>query len=434
MKNRIISVFTIVALLFSFTSCKKRGEEIPPKDKDLTVENETVEYTDEEINKAATDVADIFVEIASLLGYPFLTSDAKRAEAFEIFKADIMPIILDVSVHKDELFLLIECARECIAISVDENKNDNKLRIISDIYTKFASVMNTDRLGVLVYELEMWWFNRCLTRAEERYDKYGYEFYREDIDHYTALIDEAKTVDSANFADALTVLMVMVSMTLGAVDTDTGVMQISPGDIVTLMKKQSQRFLSMSVTEKEWQTVVKMCEEFIPSNEGASLRGKMIFVLGEEDFFSDLAVAIPELIVFYALVTASLTNRDIDMMENGTPYAPERVLCGKILENIEAFNSLLDSLEMAIPEASDACINAVNSYDKTGYESFVAEHIATRTELISGITDFYSSADETDEGELSSSVIGEKYAVLKNLLIGYVASLNPIVAYVYFYV
>jgi hypothetical protein len=337
-------------------------------------------------------------------------------------------------VHKDELFLLIECARECIAISVDENKDDNKLRIISDIYTKFASVMNTDRLGVLVYELEMWWFNRCLTRAEERYDKYGYEFYREDIDRYTALIDEAKTVDSANFADALTVLMVMVSMTLGAVDTDTGVMQISPGDIVTLMKKQSQRFLSMSVTEKEWQTVVKMCEEFIPSNEGASLRGKMIFVLGEEDFFSDLAVAIPELIVFYALVTASLTNRDIDMMENGTPYAPERVLCGKILENIEAFNSLLDSLEMAIPEVSDACINAVNSYDKTGYESFVAEHIATRTELISGITDFYSSADETDEGELSSSVIGEKYAVLKNLLIGYVASLNPIVAYVYFYV
>lgn len=420
MKNRIISLLLMLSLVFSFASCKKGGEEIPPKDRNLTVETETVEYTADDINEAAAEVSEIVAELTPLLGYPKL-NDEKKKQVSDKFKTDIMPVMIKVPVYRDELFDMLACMRECMEMSESEHKSDEKLRFFSDLYIKFNSILETNRLGALIYELQLVWLDESLERAKERYDKYGYPFYLDDIQHYTVLSGEARALGADSFTDAFSVLMFMASASLGTVSSQDGIIKISAGDLFVIMEKQSEEYSSISLTEENWKTVVRMCEEFIPDNVANTIKGQLLVTLDNEDFFAEAADVIPYLLDFYVDVTADISDENIDIIEAGEAYAAELVICKEILRHVDSFETFLASFEQKMPNASAECINAVKTYDVDGYEAFCENYGATADELISGIRAFVLSPTE------------ENYSELEKLTIGYAATVNSVVAYVYLY-
>ena len=129
----------------------------------------------------------------------------------------------------------------------------------------------------------------------------------------------------------------------------------------------------------------------------------------------------PELIELYAAITSDISEDNIEIIESGDDLAAARVICGEFARNTEALSAFLSKLEASVPSASDAAVNIINTYDGAGYSAFLEDFSADRAALIAGIETF--AAEPTDEN----------YAVLEQLIIGYAATVNSAVAYVYLY-
>ena len=154
MKNRIIALFLVSVMLFGFASCDKADDKVvPPKDKDLTVEIQTVDYDDASVNEASERIADITARIV-LNYYNKTLTDKEKADIGASFKSDILPSLKDIPVYCDELFELIECAEDYLAVG-EENEEEYSTEFIFGLYKRFCKILDGERLGALVYEIEI---------------------------------------------------------------------------------------------------------------------------------------------------------------------------------------------------------------------------------------------------------------------------------------
>ena len=420
MKYRIIAAALVVAMLLGLTSCKnkKKDDVDEPTGDGLTVEVEPVEYSEEYIGEASLEVAALTRELARVFGYSEQVKDSDITEVVDTFKNDIVPILTDVAIYPSELTGLFGCVRECIALA---DKEEDSTKVFSDMYTKFTLILDGDRLGALVYELQLLTFEKKAEDAQKKYDKLGYVFYLEDVNYYNSLTQKAKSLGRADFASALSVLAFTASAFNGSAEFNGDDINITVSDSVAIMKKQAEKFAELKLDESDWKTVADMCGAFIPKNVSDDLKGKMLIVLENGNFFVESAAVMPELIKFYATITANVSKENISLVENKAEYAYVRAICSEIVKNENAFRALLSSVEEKISEASEECIELVNIYKKSGYKKFLSEYNAGASELVFAVKTF--DADPTEAN----------YKHLTNVIMGYLANVNSVVAYVYLY-
>ena len=416
MKNRIIALFLLVSLVFGMTSCD-RGQEIPPKDRPLVVESEDVVYTDEgiaEIADGLVKTADIFMPI---LGYPKLKDD-ERAELRSLTRDRIVPIAREIPIYESELSRIFDIlVEELSAISAD-NTDTDRLGVIADAYARMSAHVDSRRLGELIFELDLEWMGDSLERAK---DRYGYSYYLEDIEKYTALISDAEQLGSETFSDALSVFMFIASASFGTVIADGSTVGVKAADVLVIMKKQGEKFASLGINEAQWQTVAAMCEEFIPDAISSAIHAKVTWTLDDEDYFTAAAAVMPDVIDFYEMFTSDISPEAAEGIEEGTQLSLALSICRELASNKGALTELLSAMEEKIPGASEAQISIVTTYEKEGYAEFTSLYLSSKEELIASIEAFVNEPTEISLEEL------------KRTAIGFAASINSVVAYVYMY-
>lgn len=414
MKNRIICVAIVFATLFGFASCNKTvEEEIPPKNHDLAVEIETVEYDDATINEASARIADITAEML-LKYYNKQLTDAERAGVIAAIKTEILPSVQGIPIYKDELLSMIACAEG----QIDSGEED--FGSYFDLYKSFGEILDGARFGALVYELELFNLDRKADEAMKKYNNGSGNRYLEEAEYYKALMTKAEQLGRAKFADAFSVFAFMVSSLEEGVDLNAGDLRVTIGDIFVILGKQGEKFASMELGEGDWQIVAEILEDFIPT-KATDLRERMMISLGYDDFFIEAAVFMPNVVEFYALLTRNISKENIPILEANAPLAYERVVCGELLKHMDALVSFLSAMEEEIPAAGAKSLSAIKSYDKAGYNAFLERDTAEIADVISALEAFV--AEPTEQG----------LAVVKDTFVAFVAGINPVVAYVYLY-
>ena len=413
MKNRIISLVLALMLLFSLVSCVKT-EKVPPKDKSLTVETEAVIYTAAGIDAVSSRFADLFIRIAPRLGYPALV-ESERENIAEMIRTDIIPIAQNIPIYEEELLDLARSAEEYL--DEFETERDLDLGFILGLYTKFTVTVDAERLGRLSYRLQLNSIVDKLDDAIENYEKNGYGI--EIVEHYTALLEDARALGEGRYTDAFGATVFLFATSLGLGDIQGGALSLSTSDALTVIKKQGEKLSSLGLTDREWQTVAAMCEEYIPTG-GATLQGKMLVALKNDGFFSAAASLMPDATNFYATLSRSITKDSVEKMSaDGLEYTS--AVLGEMLKNEDSFRAFLDRVIAELPAPERFTLAGINAYDKAGYEAFLERPTADADTLILSARTFVASPTD------------ESYLALEDVLAAFLASKNPVVAYVYFY-
>lgn len=426
MKNRIVSLLMAIVLLFSFASCdlwadKDKKDELPPRNEDdFAVEIEPVEYSDEAIAEASAKVVALSEELADILGYSQHFGDEERKNIENKFKDDVIAILIDVMVYPEELFSMLECAEECIGLYEEQNNEESNPKIISDLYTQFISILDTDRLGALTYELQLMMLGLKIDKAQEKYDKHGSSFYLEDVEYFTALTEKARSLGRDKFTDAFSVITFSATAFNGSLSFDGGGIDVSVYDVFEIMKKQGERFASLTLTESDWQTVAEVIEAFLPES-GKTVKEKLLITLGYDDFFIEAADIMPDLLKFYADLTADISKENMDLVAEGGEYAYEIAICRELIKDETGLREILGKLEEKIPAPTSRSITSIKSYDKAGYNAFCQKYSTDSDGLIEAVRAFLNDSSD------------ENYEALRDAYFGYLASINSVVTYVYIY-
>lgn len=418
MKNRIISLVLALALIFCLASCQG-DEEIPPKDTYLTVESEPVEYTEEGIDTLSTRVADIFARLAPYLGYPAI-SDAKKSEIAEYFRTDIIPVLQEILIYQDELFELADSAEECLMDLEEQNKDDVDLGFAINIYTEFSAVLDAERTGAFIYRLGLISLSNKRDAAKKNYDKYGTGY--DKIAYYDSLIEDVNTLGGERFSEAFSAIMFMLSSVIGLSDSDGGSFKVTPADVLAVIEKQGEMLAGISLTDSEWQTVAAMCEEHIPTGTRNDLQGKMLMSLNNDNFFIVAATLMPDVIAFYSAVATDVSEDTADIIESDDPMAYELAVYTELLKHEGEFRALLTKLSEELPGVGKFMQGGINAYDKSGYAAFRERPVATADDLMLAIETFV--ADPTEDA----------LSVVNDTAVAFLAGINPVIAYVYFYI
>ena len=419
MKNRIIAFILLLAMLFGMTSCEQK-DEITPKDRPLVVESEDVIYTEEGISEIAEGLVAVADAFAPKLGYPAL-KEKNREEIRDFARNTLIPIALDNSIYESELLMLCDIALES-AEKINKNAPYiDKLGVMADTYARMTAHIDISRLGALIYELDLELMRDKLAEAEERYDRYGYSYYLADVEKYTALIADAENVGAPMFADALSVIMFITSAAFGTIGADDDMLSVKSADALVILRKQSERFSSLNIDEKTWQTVATMCEEFIPDTASSAIHGKLTWTLDDENYFAESAAVMTDVLGFYSIFASDISPEAKLEIDDGTELQLARAVARELLKHRDDFDALLSAIEAKVLPASESTVALIHTYDVDGYSSFCSRYGATKEELIMGVEAFY--ADPTEE----------KYEELINLALGFAKSVNPVIAYVYFY-
>ena len=344
MKNRIISLILAMTLLFSLVSCNK-AEDIPPKDKILTVEKETVVYSDEKITAVCEGFADIFARVAPHIGYPVINEEREENIA-AMLKSDIIPIARAIPIYEDELLALVAVAEEYVALYEDQNKDEINPGFMLGLYTKFNTVLDSERLGRFIYYVQLRKLRLELFDAQEVFDKRGQG--EEKVEHYSTLLADAETLGEAKFADAVEVMTFILTSSFGLGDIKGGAFGITSSDALAVIQKQARRLNSLGLTDRDWQTVAAICEENIPTGND-SLKSKILISLDNDDFFVGAATLMTDVIDFYVILAENASKESVDMMASGEDLAYEIALYTEMIKNEAALESLLDKISGELP-------------------------------------------------------------------------------------
>lgn len=414
MKNRIIAFLLTVFMAFGLASCKKDKDK-KPESSAITVDEEKIEYDSQYVDQASEEVKSLASDFARILGY----SDQINTDEMEMigstFRNDIVPILADVEIYPSEFTSLMECAHEIVALLDDESSQYGEgPEAVSAMYGKLAAVLDTDRLGALVFELYTLALDSEIDKAQANYDKYGYPYLIEDINYYTELIGRAEALGRKNFADALSVVSFSASLINGSLSTENDGISISAADSFDVLKKQGEKFASLTLSASEWQTVAEMCEVFMPKT-GSSFEA----ALNNDDFFIESADIMPDFLAFYAKLTSDISPDSASSIDSGAQYAVELAICRELVKHEEEFRAFLAEAEKKIPEAGESSMTFIRLNDKAAYEEFCSTYAADSDELISAVKSFLSNPT------------GANYSLLKDACRGYFAELNSAVAYEY---
>lgn len=417
MKNRIISFILVMVLIFSLISCTKK-EELPPKSVNLTVEKVTPIYTDEGIEIICERFASVIAKAAPYIGYPVINKEKEREIADKML-ADIIPIVRAIPIYEDELFDLVDSAEKYLANLENDNEDDFNPGVALGLYIEFSAAIDAERLGRLTYHLQLMRIEGKLADAEERYNKNGLGL--ETVERYRALLSAARDLTDVRFSDAFSGMMFMLVSAMGVYGVDGGATGITASDALVALKKQAKRLTALSITDAEWQTVAAICEENIPSSAGDDLRSKMLLSLNNDDFFVGAATLIPDVIDLYDTVCNGLSEEVLEMISNSDSLISKRAVYGEIIKDETAFLSLLDKITEELPSPGSFSLSGVRAYDRSGYEAFLMESAADKYELLAAIKAFVANPNN---GTLDA---------LERVEAAFISGINPVVAYVYFY-
>lgn len=433
-KNLLKISFSLLffALLFGFTSCNKEDET------KNYIENQRVEIVEAEVEYTAADIAEAkekFTSTAIALAESYLDINLNNKQKQSIesrFDTTVTPLLYDIKIYKNEFY---EILTELDSYANSANpKNDAKPLLLS-VYEISLYVLGAERSGKLSYEIALEILKDKIETSNERFENYGYEFYKIDSARCSLIRSDLELMGEKKFSDALSMTSIVVS-TLSALLKDGGenAFLLTDKELLFILNKQAEGIREHCLSNEEWQMFGGLISEMIPT-KSSNLNSAAIYALKnytydapsdaetpegfyKNYYFPSAMQVMPKIIALFADVSNALYN-----------------------DGLFSINSTKEEKQIALANALSQCEESITELDlaltefaKLG-ESDLKMPISTRSdpEVLAEFMNTYSKIecsdliDTVNEIKSGADISG---ATLENLLISYAFGLSPYLSFV----
>ncbi len=434
-KNNILKIslsLLFFALLFGFTSCDKEEET-----KDY-IENKRVEIIEAEVEYTEADIAeakDKFTSTAIALAESYLDVNLNNKQKQSIesrFDTTVLPLLYDIKIYKDEFY---EILTELDGYANSESTKNDATPLLLSVYEISLYVLGMDRSGKLAYNIALEILKDKIDTANERFENYGYEFYKIDSARCSLIRSDLELLGEKNFSDALSMTSIVIS-TLSALLRDGGenAFLLTDSELLFILNKQAESIKSHCLSNEEWQIFGGLISELIPA-KSSDLNSAALYALKnyayeipsdaeipngfyKNSYFASAMQAMPKIITLFTDVSNALYS-----------------------DGLFSINSTVKEKQTALSKALAKCKEsiveldlALMSFAKLG-ESDLKIPVSTRSdpEVLAKFMDTYSKVECADIIETVNKIeAGEDIsgATLTNLLISYAFGLSPYLSFV----
>ena len=369
---RGISLLLAFVFIFACVSCTRtNGEDGTPTEREqmLTVDTVDVVYSEEFKRQAADKAADVLARlIRSETG--IAVSDGQRESFSDMMLEGYIPMLQDERVRPEELdgiLLLADtlCSElEAINDSSDGSRMRRRMTFFCVFYRDTVALIGTQRAGRVAYDGLCYYLEGKIEYYEARYEQYGYKWYHSSAQELRKRLNALeKDVDKDTFASAMTVPTFASSVGTGMFLTVDGAVDsmLYDGDIKAILKRQSEYFLSLNITEYQWY-VIGNALSALGGESSDTLLGTLLAVLWDEGVTAQSARCMPQLLEFYAAFARELEVEQLAVLR-GEPSEEQRIrtVCCVLTKCTDELNALFKAFESYCATETEAEYEAVRS-------------------------------------------------------------------------
>lgn len=427
MKNatRFGAFWLCVAMLVSFlTSCGRQETQAPTylQNHRLNIETVEVKYTDAFFVEVPDRIAALTAR-GLLFFEGLLLTDAEKSYVADTVRNRYLVILQEIPITEQELSEILTLGENALTALEQGEISQSTLLTVLDSYQELVRILDAERAGHFVYEVEHIYIKEKIAYLDHRYETYGYPWYLEDADRCRAQLTALETqLGRETFAKAAGIVLFGGSLCTALLKEQTQQSSeglLSAGDLLALLQRQSATFAAASITPEQWQLMAALFAPLLRTN--TQPLGGELEALREAAYFERIAALLPQTFDFYDACVASLSVEDLQALQQKNDTVMQiSTLCRVISQNETAFVALLQrfAAQGATDNATEqAAIRKAGLWNE--YEAFLAAHPVCDAEALAAAV--AACADTPCE---------ESVKQLKLKTMGYLCGVAPCLCYV----
>ena len=372
---RGISLLLACVFILMCASCERgeqNGSAPETEGKRLTVDTVEVIYDDlfkEQISRRAADIFARFVKADRGI----VLKEEQKAELAQSFREEYIPIFQGEGVRAEELEeILLLCGSLCDKLEKDKlSGTRDRLMSFCELYRDAVALIGTKRAGRVTYDSLCNYLNGRIEYYDERYEQYGYQWYRSRAEETRArLTSLTQDVGRDTFTEAMTVPAFAATVSGGVLSSTDGAVDsmIYDGDIKEILEFQSEYFLSLEISAYQWRVIGEAFSS-LEGGEPDSLLGTSLQVLREEETLARSAECMPQLLNVYAAFVSSIEIGELSALRSAeTEDERMRMICAVLVRCPDELNGLFAAVEKNCATKSEA------EYDVIGSAGMLSEY------------------------------------------------------------
>ena len=297
LKKILCLTLALSALLF-LSSCEKDDGENDPKIR-IEIKDEPITYGDaflEDAELRYTAVATAMLE--SYYGAELKPEQQERVGA--AFESKILPLLYRVKINEAELLGILT--------SLEQRQSGvGDTSLLSAIYDSCLYSVGEQRCGRLAYGIAHLLLEENIRTASDRYEKYGYSWYLDDVERCTSLSESLTAMGEERFSEAAAVFSQVTALGASLESSQSTGLFLTDSELLYILDYRARGFTKSNITQDEWSIIGALTSEFIPV-KADTLKSAMLYEF-KKDSYPEVAMrAFPSLINLYASLTKEIKN------------------------------------------------------------------------------------------------------------------------------
>lgn len=406
-----LCILLIIAMLPHIFSCEKKDDKEYLEGQRVEIIRESVGYSDEFIEKENLRFNDIAISVIED-NYGIKLNNEQKQKINQEFKKTVIPMLYRVRIYDTELEELFDTLQTYL---------DGDTLTLTDVYKECVFLLGTTRAGMMLHELSVKIIGDRAAEAQEKYNKYKYEWYLEDATRCENIKDRLIEMGEGKFVNAVSIITALTSLFTSLRDgKGESAFLLSDAELIYILGYQSDRFKEYEISEDEWSTIGALFSEMIPSSPSTP-SSALLYALKNENYLAESFKTMPDVASYFSMLMHALQSEGRFSL-NASDDEKIMSIVSAVLTSRENFDALAYAISEHASTDTDEQERAISS--------FYTE------EEISAFYDRYTKIN-SDElfarlSELSESEDPDSIGVAKDAFICYITSIAPHIAFLLF--
>lgn len=357
-----------------------------------------------------------------------------HGEAFEDAKdaadAKVLPVLEELKLSPtevEEMLFTMEALCDRAEGSNGANAPLSMPSLMLSAYGEGVTLLGNGRSGMLLYGFVNLWLDEQIGICEERYQKYGYQWYLEDAERFR---EQKRLLTEELGGERFTVTVSFFFLTAVSLSDGLGGMEsgfenlLNPEELLTLLQWETNYFRGQDMTDEQWSLGIELITEWLledgslTENLSTILSAELSALLGTPAIYSRLGKTVASLLHLYEEEIRALDEADMHVLLGEDKNAALALLCRTVGECEDTFFEFCEILEanmISHSEAEEAALRQAGVWEE--YQAYAdAAMTVSSEELFLALSTYGRTASEHDRSVLFGAAEGYAFSIAPYLI------------------
>lgn len=370
---RLLTLVMAVFLLLSQASCASQAPKKESNTQRLEIEDVPAVYNEAFRTDTAEKIGVLIERIVRLYEGVVLGETQKQTLRVQI-EQSVLPALQEVPLYRQELEHLLQSAEElCSAAEEGTLPDASRMALFLRFYQSGLAEVDSAKLGALLYHSALCGLELLIDVSLARYDEDGDEWHLRDAEDYraqrAALQNELGVDAFSNVTAMLTFAGSLLGGTL-AIDDGSRLFAVSDAELVMLLQKQGDHFVSMELTERQWSVAAELlCAWIVVDGDGAT--SAVLEAMRTSGDVVRAAAILPAFFRYYQALTHALDELYLDAILSSNQSARFSAWVSVLVECEQSFLELDRAISIHATEGEGALLALQNVGLTEEYNAFL---------------------------------------------------------------